>query len=84
MVKSNRPIGTKTTKGSITRRSRAGKFAARQANGYRSVTRTRPREEHAPRAASAATLFANILPEDETPDMLIDAVRTWRREGKDA
>jgi hypothetical protein len=38
----------------------------------------------APKVATAATLFADILPADETPDMIIDAVHRWRREGGDA
>lgn len=33
------------------------------------------------RPLTAADLYADILPDDETPDMLIEAVRRWRHEG---
>ncbi len=37
-----------------------------------------------PKVASAETLFADILPPDENPDMIIEAVHRWRHEGRDA
>jgi hypothetical protein len=43
--------------------------------------RERAEEHTAGRALTADDLYADILPDDETADMMIETIRQWRREG---
>ena len=82
MGKATKVIGTATR--SVARRTGNG-WTGRRRGGQTYGVPTRPASGSRPASArskvmTAETLYVDLLPPDETPDMLIDAVRRWRRE----